>query len=616
MNFMLGCNYWASHAGTEMWKDWDAEVVRRDLKLLSENGIQYLRVFPNWRDFQPVKPLYCGGGDFCEYRMEDDTFPSNPYYLDEIMLQRFHHFCQIAESSGIQLIVGLLTGWMSGRLFIPSALFEKNLYTDPIALSLEQKFIKGFILHMKEEPAIYAWDLGNECNCMGKAQRRVEAENWTAVISNAIRAADPGRPIVSGMHSLSPDSTWAIQDQAMHTDIMTTHPYPFWVPHCSDSRMQSMKTMLHAVAESRMYASIGHKPCLVEEIGTMGPMICDDQAAANFMRVNLWANWADGQVGVMWWCAHDQNFLETAPYAWNMCERELGLFDQFMNPKPVLKEIKRFAAFLQANPAPLPKPRCDAVCILTREIDHWGVAYISYVLAKQAGLQISFCYAEDEIPDANFYLLPSIRGHLVMRKSAYDTLKARVQEGASVFITSDGGFLTEFSEFTGLVVADSEQCEDTQSFVWNQKELLFTRDHVQYLYPESADILGKTDNGEIYFTRNPYGKGFVYYLSFPLEAMLLKSPKLLEEPYYLLYQAAIPQVADSRIALSRHSRLCITEHVDAKRSLIVAINYSDEALTDAVELHPDYEIVKVLYGTEHTVDAFDACVWEVRQRTT
>ena len=44
MEFMLGCNYWASHAGIDMWKNWDEDVVRRDLKLLSENGINILDI--------------------------------------------------------------------------------------------------------------------------------------------------------------------------------------------------------------------------------------------------------------------------------------------------------------------------------------------------------------------------------------------------------------------------------------------------------------------------------------------------------------------------------------------------------------------------------------------
>ena len=34
--FIIGCNYWSSDAGTDMWANWDENAVRGDLKILSE----------------------------------------------------------------------------------------------------------------------------------------------------------------------------------------------------------------------------------------------------------------------------------------------------------------------------------------------------------------------------------------------------------------------------------------------------------------------------------------------------------------------------------------------------------------------------------------------------
>ena len=165
-SFILGTNYWASHAGTDMWRNWDEEVVKSDLELLRQNGIEYLRVFPNWRDFQPVMPAYTGSHRLKEYRMMDDTLPENPGYLSPVMLERFHIFCGIAQEKGLKLIVGLITGWMSGRLFLPPVLQDKNVFTDSVALYFQQMYVREMVLSLKNEAAIYAWDLGNECNCM------------------------------------------------------------------------------------------------------------------------------------------------------------------------------------------------------------------------------------------------------------------------------------------------------------------------------------------------------------------------------------------------------------------------------------------------------------------
>ena len=70
MDFILGCNYWASNAGADMWRNFDENTIRADLGALSENGVTHMRVFPNWRDFQPVMPLFRGHGVLNEYCME------------------------------------------------------------------------------------------------------------------------------------------------------------------------------------------------------------------------------------------------------------------------------------------------------------------------------------------------------------------------------------------------------------------------------------------------------------------------------------------------------------------------------------------------------------------
>jgi hypothetical protein len=44
-SFLLGCNYWASHAGTAMWSNWRRDVVENDFILMKRSGMNTLRVF-------------------------------------------------------------------------------------------------------------------------------------------------------------------------------------------------------------------------------------------------------------------------------------------------------------------------------------------------------------------------------------------------------------------------------------------------------------------------------------------------------------------------------------------------------------------------------------------
>ncbi len=102
-DFKLGCNCWASHAGVEMWKNWDKAQVERDPNVLSENGASTMRVFPFWRDFQPVISVYAQMGDIKEYMMEGCTEPTNPYFLDDTMMERFSTFCDLCGNTECRL---------------------------------------------------------------------------------------------------------------------------------------------------------------------------------------------------------------------------------------------------------------------------------------------------------------------------------------------------------------------------------------------------------------------------------------------------------------------------------------------------------------------------------
>ena len=181
--------------------------------------------------------------------------------VDRVMLERFERFCDLAEQHHLKLIVGLLTGWMSGRLFVPEMLQDRNTLTDPMAIKWEIRFVRLMVRLFKAHPAIIAWDLGNECNCLGKANSADQAYVWAATISMAIRCEDASRPIISGMHSLSPDGEWRMQDQAEFLDVLCTHPYPIFTPHCDTDPLNQMKSALHATAESLYYADLSGKPC-------------------------------------------------------------------------------------------------------------------------------------------------------------------------------------------------------------------------------------------------------------------------------------------------------------------------------------------------------------------
>ncbi len=611
MSFLLGCNYWASNAGTEMWVNFEPDTIDKDLKILSEHGTSDIRVFPLWRDFQPVTPLIGARGNIAGYT-QGGKEPENEYYLDEKMLERFSIFLDICDKYKIKVTVGLITGWMSGALFIPTALYGKNVITDPEARYFEQLFIKGFVNHFKDRSAIYAWDLGNECNEMAPVATRFEAASWTAMISNAIRAQDPTRPIVSGMHGLDMTNGWTICDQGEFCDILTTHPYPFWCEHTRIDKTLSYRTLLLPTAQGKYYSDIGGRPCLAEEMGTMGPMICSDERSADFLRFNLFSLWANGSVGAMWWCSSDQGHLETFPYSEQMVERELGLMRKDSSAKPQLLEIKKFAELLKSLDFELPKYKSDAVCLLGREIRHWGIAYMTYLLARRAGMNISFAYADAEIPDSDLYLLPSVNEFKIMSKTRYEELKRRVYMGADLYISVNNAILSEFEELSGLRVIDSYEYKKSYTAELEDTKIEFTRLRNIITEPTSAELLSRDNEGYPFISVNRYGAGRVFFVNAPIEDNLIDTPDAFTTGAAELYKKLFAERINKIPVKISDSELLTSLHEGDDYAIVTVINPTEKAKSFKLSLD-GYRSPTVYHGSADSVCAYDAVILKFKK---
>jgi hypothetical protein len=606
-SFFVGCNYWASHAGTAMWSDWRPEIVEQDLEQLSHEGLQVLRVFPLWPDFQPLTALYSGHGRPHEYRFGEDVLPADEAGQAGVsaeMMARFRVFADVAEKNHLKLIVGLLTGWMSGRLFVPPALEGKNVLSDPTAILWETRFVKYFVRQFQQHPSILAWDLGNECNCMAPLPDHETAWAWSSAIGNAIRAEDPSHLIVSGMHSLEPGkrAVWTMQDQGELMDVLTTHPYPYFTPHCDQDPVNTIRNLLHATSESRFYADIGGKPCLAEEVGTLGPMIASEAIAADYVRTILFSLWAHDCHGLLWWCSFDQILLEHAPYDWASFERELGLVRVDRTARPVLKEIGKFGQWVCQLPfKTLPLRSRQAVCILTEDQDQWGAAYGSFVLARQAGFDIEYQFANQPLKDASLYLLPSVKGGGSFSRRLWFELMERAEQGADVYLSHDDCMLSPFNRPFGLEVQTRQKRSAPAQFALGGDNFHLASPIQLKAVPTGAEVLAAEPDGNPVFTCHAYGKGHFFFLSVPVERVLSETPSAFHgpdaQPFWKIYACLASARLAERVVSRDLPEVGVTEHaLDESQRVIVAINYSPAAVSPQFQCQPGWQPGASLYG--------------------
>lgn len=632
--FLTGCNYWASHAGTAMWSDWRPAEVERDLKQLKEAGMNYLRVFPLWPDFQPLALLRKHGGRPVEYRYDDGQAMEKDRMVKAGMsreaIQRFDEFLLLAGKYELKVIVGLITGWMSGRLFVPTALEGRDILTDPVSIMWQVRFVRCFVGHFKESKEIIAWELGNECNCMQNINEREAAWLWTSSLAGAIRLEDDERPVLSGMHGLRPRGVWTIDDQSELLDVLTTHTYPVFTEHCDLDPVNTIRGILHSTAETRFISDIAGKPCFIEEHGTLGPMFASDRIAADFLKTCLFSLWVHNCRGLLWWCAYDQLNLPFPPYEWNATECELGMFSCDRQPKPLAGEMKSFSGFIETLPFKrLPDRIREAVCIVTGNQDDWGAAFGSFILSKQAGFDIEFQCHDQPLKDAELYLLPCIEGFNVMAQKSLDGILEKVYEGAVLYISNSNGKLRRFKDVTGLEIQTYERRTSAEEVTFDlsgEKLVLTLKSEIRLSFAAAgASAEGVERDGNPAFSVFEYGKGKVYFLAFPLELQLVRTAGAfdaqVQEPYWKLYRHIARSVANRRCVKKCHPEIGVTEHPINKCERIIAlINYSPEDVEFPLAMEAGWKAAEAFYGFEPKENADgsrsllmrhnDACVFK------
>lgn len=582
MEFMLGCNYWDSEHGTDMWRYFDADVIEKDVKALSENGVKYMRVFPNWRDFQPIQKLYGYRGSSRGYYNSCEEALANSNGIDYTQIENFKTFAKICDAYDIKLIVSVVTGWMSGRLFLPTPLEGKNPISDPEVLMWTAKFIKGFVEGVKECKNIVMWDLGNECNCLGTAKNQCEAYTWTAFVRNAIYAADNTRAISSGMHGLETASNgvWQIKDQGELTDYLCTHPYVSKTISNDFEPMNRLRTTLLPTIQCDYYSDLSGKPVILQEQGTFSQSLANMEMNADFARVNIYSAFVHGCKGYFWWCGTNHSKLNNPPYTWSMVERDLGMLKDDLSPKPVAVAIKEAGEKISKLPFDeLPKRTVDAVCLLTEGQNHWHCCSATTVLAKQSGFEVEFVNSNDNLPEANIYMVPSIAGWEVMNKKTYDSLINNVYNGATAYISFDGAQLCRFEEFMGL-----RSCGTIKSCKNHVAEFSFEKmsySCVSEILLESigAEVLAVNEENNIVFSRYKYGKGTVYFLNMPLERTLATQYDAYNKTdYYKIYSIIAEPCINSKPIRCNNPDLGMTLHkINDDKYIVSVINYSDKA---------------------------------------
>jgi endo-1,4-beta-mannosidase len=345
--FLVGVNYWPASQFINMWKDFNATAIEEDFAKAKEYGIELLRFFITWEDFQP-----------------------HPNLVDQAQLKNLDTLLSVAVNLDLKVIPTLLVGHMSATNWLPawlqsdesgqntwpvyydqrlSSKLPFSIYSHPIALKAQELLIKTVVAAMKHHTSIWSWDFSNEMDNIQKPTDQ-QAYSWQQKMINSIKNIDPDRPIIHGTHIPQIDGYGFPLEALALGDYVSLHTYPMYNDKAA--------TDLTYVNKNISYVQSAGKPVLVEEFGV--PTIPQDKNEITHMparhRLVSEEDQADyilgvihqaremGCLGAVAWCwtDYDQSLFEKYPFNTEIHERYFGLFRSDGSPKLVARQIQDY----------------------------------------------------------------------------------------------------------------------------------------------------------------------------------------------------------------------------------------------------------------------------------
>ena len=370
MRFSLGINYWPRRSAMQMWRRFDAGEIREDFARIAGFGLDAVRFFLRWDDFQPA-----------------------PDAIDETMLSRLEAVADLAAHAGLRTMPTLFCGHMSGVNWLPAWSLDPttphgrfrticgdsesvygigDFYTGEL-LDAQLLFARAVGQRLREHPAVIAWDLGNEFTNLREPANEFDAAEWGRRLTDALGAAS-AIPTTAGTHGedLTRDRHLRLGSLCAPFPFATMHGYTVYSAF-SRSRLDPEVVPFLA----HLAAGFSRKPVLFSEFGnptcpppklspyervalpdeppnpTISP---DDPVLASFACLTeaemasyckdvLERLHADGRLGAYWWCWADyaDELRDEPPFDRAPHELSFGIVRGDGSEKPVAAALAAFA---------------------------------------------------------------------------------------------------------------------------------------------------------------------------------------------------------------------------------------------------------------------------------
>jgi len=333
----FGVNYVPSQNWYYCYNDWKPEDIRRDMEAIADLGADHIRVMVIWPWFQP-----------------------NPAQVSSVHLDHLEEMLAIAAEYGLDVMVTLYNGGLSGYAFDLPYFDKKTFYSAPEWQKAQALLLEKIAERMQGHTNFLGFDIGNELNV--NWQTNIKAGNvWMKLFLEKMRSLYPEKVHVNGVDH-KPwffEDTFSPQALVAEQPIVALHCWSFWTGAGRHSPpLGKPYTALSAgmTALARSYGNDPQKPIWIEEFGACSEEM-PEKDVPRWLELSFENALSQGVSWFTWWASHDidRRFL------FHPFEYTLGLLTTENKIKEQGRVFKRFAEAYRGKPvviptSPLPPP--------------------------------------------------------------------------------------------------------------------------------------------------------------------------------------------------------------------------------------------------------------------
>ena len=333
------------------WERFDLGEIREDAARIAELGLDVVRFFLLWEAFQPSRQR-----------------------VDTTALGRFERVMTAFGDCGLRAMPTLFCGHMSGVNWLPRWVLDSatphgrfrtisdgnvslygagDIYADPRLLEAQVLFAREAARSVRDHPALYAWDLGNEFSNVREPASPGDAAAWSLRLSETLRDVS-NVPVTGGMHGEDLERDRGIRPSsiALPWAFATMHGYSVYSPFSRGRLDTNVVPFLSQVQESCsgkrvLFSEYGNPTCPSNGAMQSGGFEClSEEEMPEYAYAVAGRLHARGALGAFWWCwaDYDRTLAQMPPFDLAPHELTFGIVRSDGSYKPVAETLAGLAA--------------------------------------------------------------------------------------------------------------------------------------------------------------------------------------------------------------------------------------------------------------------------------